>query len=202
MSSLQAAWEDNFTVPQGVLERFVIMTVPRAATDSCRIVHWSGLKDKMVFVGHILTIIHYDFLGSRWDQVLLCRKQGILSCLISWLRVRHGKWLCLVQSTSPSDYLGQGLLQIRVWLVQGTHVPCRDLLIRYPLDHRRVIILRVCIDTRLLLPGLTSILLMLLLIWQLLSHHELTLRGLNRLSPCQLLLLVQVFLSNFSDVGR
>ena len=68
----------------------------------------------MVFVGRILAIIHHYLLGPRGDQVLLGCKQGILSCLICRLRVRHGKWLCLVQSTATSDYLGQGLLQIRV----------------------------------------------------------------------------------------
>ena len=44
---------------------------------------------------------------------------------------------------------------------------------------------------------------MLLLIWHLLSRHqELALWGLNRLSTRQLLLLVQVFLPYFSNVGR
>ena len=68
----------------------------------------------MVFVGHILAIIHHNLLGPWGDQVLLGCKQGILSCLICRLRVRHGEGLCLVQSAATSDYLGQGLLQIGV----------------------------------------------------------------------------------------
>ena len=68
----------------------------------------------MVFVGHILAIIHHYLLGPWGDQVLLGCKQGILSCLICRLRVRHGEGLCLVQSAATSDYLGQGLLQIGV----------------------------------------------------------------------------------------